>query len=105
MEGTVREDAGAQIRDGIKTLAKQGACPESLWPYDSAKFAKRPPASAFREAEKHQAILYQRLNPTLTQLKGCLAAGYPFAFGFTVVRLEILTLKPNPAVDPIRFAL
>lgn len=27
MKGRVREDAGAQIRDGIKTLAKQGACP------------------------------------------------------------------------------
>jgi len=84
VEGTVREDAGAQIRDGIKTLAKQGACPEALWPYDIAKFAKRPPAPAFREAEKHQAILYQRLTPTLSQLKGCLAAGYPFVFGFTV---------------------
>ncbi len=84
LEGTVREDAGAQIRDGIKTLAKQGACPEALWPYDIARFAKRPPAAAYREAEKHQAILYQRLNPTLTQLKGCLAEGYPFVFGFSV---------------------
>jgi C1A family cysteine protease len=84
LEGTVKEDAGAQIRDGIKTLAKQGACPESLWPYDIAKFAKRPPRAAYREAEKHQAILYQRLTPTLRQLKGCLAEGYPFVFGFSV---------------------
>jgi C1A family cysteine protease len=28
--------------------------------------------------------LYQRLVPTLNQLKGCLASGYPFVFGFTV---------------------
>lgn len=27
---------------------------------------------------------YQRLNQNLSQLQGCLAAGYPFAFGFTV---------------------
>ncbi|MBK7766096.1 MAG: hypothetical protein IPI44_08275 [Sulfuritalea sp.] len=40
MKGRVREDAGAQIRDGIKTLAKQGACPESLWPYDRARFGR-----------------------------------------------------------------
>jgi len=84
IEGTVREDAGAQIRDGIKTLAKQGACPETLWPYDVTKFAKRPPAPAYREAEEHQAIVYRRLTPTLTQLKGCLAEGYPFVFGFSV---------------------
>src|SRR3989440_2703094 len=28
MEGTVSTDSGAQIRDGIKSVAKQGACPE-----------------------------------------------------------------------------
>jgi C1A family cysteine protease len=30
------------------------------------------------------AILYQRLLPNLNQLKGCLALGYPFVFGFSV---------------------
>ena len=84
MEGTIREDAGAMIRDGIKTLAKQGACPERLWPYDIAKFAKKPPAPAYSEAEKHQAVLYQRVAQTPTQMKGCLAAGHPFVFGFSV---------------------
>ncbi len=29
MEGTVREDSGAMIRDGIKSLVKQGAAPET----------------------------------------------------------------------------
>lgn len=29
MEGTVNQDAGAMIRDGIKSLVKQGAAPES----------------------------------------------------------------------------
>ncbi len=33
MEGTVREDASAMIHDGIKTLVKQGAAPETAWPY------------------------------------------------------------------------
>jgi hypothetical protein len=28
MEGTVDSDSGAQIRDGIKSVAKQGVCPE-----------------------------------------------------------------------------
>ena len=32
MEGTVHSDAGAMIRDGIKSIAKQGTCAEKQWP-------------------------------------------------------------------------
>src|SRR5215471_16217728 len=84
MEGTVNADSGAMIRDGIKSLAKQGACPEKQWPYTITKFASKPTQSCYKEAEKHQAVSYQRLVQTLSQLKGCLASGYPFVFGFTV---------------------
>src|SRR5271157_3432572 len=31
LEGTVPTDSGAQIRDGIKSVASLGDCPESLW--------------------------------------------------------------------------
>ena len=41
IEGTVGSDAGAQIRDGIKVVAKQGVPPETDWPYDIAKFAQQ----------------------------------------------------------------
>src|SRR4030095_2793109 len=30
IEGTVDSDSGAMLRDGIKTVAKQGACPEPM---------------------------------------------------------------------------
>ena len=33
IEHTVGEDAGAMLRDGIKTLVKQGVCAEKKWPY------------------------------------------------------------------------
>ncbi len=56
MEGTVNEDGGAMIRDGIKSIAKQGVCPEKLWPYQINKFATKPPAACYKEALKHQAI-------------------------------------------------
>jgi C1A family cysteine protease len=84
MEGTVHSDSGAMIRDGIKSIAKQGVCSEKQWPYTIAKFTRKPAQTCYKEALKHQAVLYQRLVPTLTQLKGCLASGYPFVFGFTV---------------------
>ncbi len=34
LQPTVRSDAGAQIRDGVKSVAKAGVCPETEWPYD-----------------------------------------------------------------------
>lgn len=85
MEGSVSEDAGAEIRDGIKSVAQQGACPESLWPYDISKFTAKPPRSCYTDAMNHQALAYQRIDAgNLTQMKTCLAAGFPFVFGFTV---------------------
>jgi C1A family cysteine protease len=84
MENTVKSDAGAQIRDGIKSVGSVGACHEDLWPYDIAKFASKPTKTAFADAKKHRAVTYQRVARDLNQMKGCLAAGYPFVFGFTV---------------------
>jgi C1A family cysteine protease len=84
MEGTVDSDSGAQIRDGIKSVAKQGVCAEPLWPYQIEKFRARPPKKCYDAALGHRVVLYQRLVPTLNQLRACLASGYPFVFGFTV---------------------
>jgi C1A family cysteine protease len=84
MEGTVDEDAGAMIRDGIKSVAKQGAPHEGLWPYDAKAFRTKPSKPAYADARKHAAVLYQRVTQDLSQLRGCLAAGYPVVFGFSV---------------------
>ncbi len=84
MEGTISEDAGAMIRDGIKSVAKQGAPHESLWPYRIERFRQRPTRTAYKDALKHQAITYARVTPTRDQLRACLASGFPFVFGFSV---------------------
>jgi C1A family cysteine protease len=84
IEGTVGTDAGAMLRDGIKTLAKQGVCDEPRWPYAQSHFADKPPAPAYRAALSHQALSYQRLVQDAWQMKGCLASGFPFVFGFSV---------------------
>lgn len=84
IEGTVDSDSGAQIRDGVKSVNQQGAPPETDWPYDITKFRDKPSQQAYDDAAKHEAILYQRLTQTLPQLKGCLADGFPFIFGFVV---------------------
>jgi len=84
MEGTIGEDSGAQIRDGIKSVSKQGAPHEKLWPYTISKFRIKPSATAYADAARHPAVLYQRVVRDLQQMRGCLASGYPFVFGFTV---------------------
>ena len=84
MEGTVDSDAGAQIRDGIKSVATVGAPPERLWPYDISKFREAPPDSAVQAAKADQIVLYQRLIQDVDTMRGCIASGFPFVFGFTV---------------------
>jgi C1A family cysteine protease len=84
MEHTVNSDAGAMIRDGIKSISKEGVCPEPMWPYVIAKFTNKPPANCYAEAKNHQAVQYRRIVRTLPQMKACLAEGYPFVYGFTV---------------------
>jgi C1A family cysteine protease len=84
MEHSVQSDSGAQIRDGIKSVAHEGACTEKDWPYDIAKFTTKPGPPCYKSALKYRAVSYQRVVQTPSQFKGCLASGYPFVFGFTV---------------------
>jgi C1A family cysteine protease len=84
LEGKVAYDAGARLRDGIKVVAKHGAPPERLWPYEEDRFANEPPRRVYERAARHRAVGYKRLRQELDQLRGCLASGYPFVFGFSV---------------------
>ncbi len=83
IERSIATDSGAMLRDGIKTLARQGVCAETEWPYVISKFAVRPPPSCYRDGLNHQITSYQRIR-NLPEMKMCLAEGYPFVFGFTV---------------------
>ena len=83
IEHSVKSDSGAMIRDGIKTLKKQGVCSERKWPYVVSKFAVKPGPACYQEGLEHQILSYQRIV-TLDQMRACLAEGFPFVFGFTV---------------------
>jgi len=83
LEGTTSEDAGANLRDGIKSLNKWGACRETLWNYDPENTFTEPTDNSYQEAQKHKIGSYYKIVG-LTEMKQCLAGGFPFAFGFTV---------------------
>ena len=84
MERSVGQDAGAQIRDGMKSVNHIGACPETDWPYAITKFAQKPSTLAFKDARLGKALSYQRVVQTLDQMKGCLASGLPIVLGISV---------------------
>jgi C1A family cysteine protease len=84
IEKSVDQDSGAMIRDGIKSVAKLGAPHEQIWPYVIKEFRKKPSKAAYADARRHPAVLYQRIRQDIRQVRGCLASGFPFVFGFTV---------------------
>lgn len=83
VEGTINEDAGAIIRDGIKSLVTYGAPAETAWPYNIKKFTQKPTATAYKKALPKRIVSYQRLS-TVDDIKRCLASGSPVVFGFKV---------------------
>jgi hypothetical protein len=85
LENETGSDSGAYLRDGIKCIAATGICSEAGWPYDPGNFAEQPPDACYQAALTYKALSYFRLNNTdINELKSCLAAGFPFVFGFAV---------------------
>lgn len=84
MEGSIEYDNGTAIRDVMKVLAKQGVCPESMWPYIPEKFADRPTPECYLEALKNQSLSYHSVAQNRFQLHIALTAGFPVVFGFSV---------------------
>jgi C1A family cysteine protease len=84
IEGTVKSDSGAQIRDAVRVLATKGVGPETLWPYVPSKFTTPPPATYIKVASSDKALQYARVEQTQTAIEECLFKGFPIIFGFTV---------------------
>lgn len=75
-------DTGASIRDAFKAINKFGACSEKVWPYLTSKFAVIPPETAFKEAEDHQSIQYERIYPvTKEAIMDAVARGFAVVYG------------------------
>ena len=114
IENDVAEDAGANLSDGIKSLASLGVCPEPIWPYVDtpanqttqdfpvgSKPRTKPSAAAYAAAKKYVITKYERVEQTLQDLKTALASGYPIVFGITVYNSwlgsdPLLTTVPMP---------
>lgn len=85
LEGTVNEDSGASLRDCMKVMCGTGVPAEHMWAYDTSKFTVKPTKAVYDFAVQHKVSQYLRLdNRNVSELKHCIASGYPFIFGFSV---------------------
>lgn len=82
--GATKYDIGATIRDTMKVLNRWGVCKEQLWPYEQRKITNAPPKTAYRDAEKHQARAYRRLDRGVDSIRLAIATDRPVIFGFSV---------------------
>ncbi len=86
LDGTVPVDAGATIKNAIKTVAVTGVAKERLWPYKIPAFNVKPPKAAYDDASKnyHKALIYKRLSNSLQEAKTALVTGNALVIGFAV---------------------
>ena len=80
----VATDTGGRLRDGVKSLAKLGVCPEALWRYDVAQFAVKPDEACYADGRMNLAAKYGRVAQTAEALEQVLFSGKPVLFGFSV---------------------
>jgi C1A family cysteine protease len=111
IENDVDQDNGAEIRDGIKSVATQGVCPETEWPYSDqgTQFAVVPTPTCYADALKVKALSYQSAPQDAISIKTILASGRPIVFGFSVyesfesdeVASTGMVPMPSPTDSPI----
>lgn len=83
-EGTIKEDAGAEIRTGMKCINKYGFCSHRNWPFVPQKLKNKPNARAYMAGTLYKAAEYYRLNNNnINELKACLVSGNPFIMGYS----------------------
>jgi len=78
-------DNGTHISRACDALRKIGVCTETLWPYDTDKYAIAPPVSAIREAYVNKIQAFHRITSTgsdrITDILIHLHAGNPVVYG------------------------
>ena len=99
--GNEENDDGCSYRDAYRSLAKDGFCANELWPYDTSKFAEKPPQEAYDKANKTLVKKYMSLTPCLYAIQYAITQNLPVAFGTMIYEnfkdLDENFIAPRPS--------
>jgi hypothetical protein len=82
--GSIIQDNGSTIINGIRCLQKYGLCSEILLPYNTQNYALKPRPICYTTGLGYKCTTYSAVLQTLSTLQGCLINGQPFILGFRV---------------------
>lgn len=83
LDGTIEEDSGAYVRDGLQAVKTYGICTEALWPYDVDQFTTKPTAECYLDAESRKITNYQKIK-SVGDILDALNNLRPVVFGITI---------------------
>ncbi len=72
LNGEIKKDEGASLRDACKSINKVGVCEEKYMPYDVDKYSQPPSREAVTNASKYKITAYKSLG-SLDEIKQSLA--------------------------------
>lgn len=82
-EGTpLNQDDGCCICDAVQSVATQGVCPESEWPYVESQFSVTPPAQCYQDAL--QDLVLEKQAVDVADIPATLAQGQAVIGGLTL---------------------
>ena len=84
LAGCVGTNSAVSLRDGYRTVARVGACPEPMWPYVIRRFRRPPTPRCFDAAHHRRALAYYRIRRAIVDLRACLAQRFPFVLAMAV---------------------
>ncbi|CAF4063790.1 unnamed protein product, partial [Rotaria sordida] len=79
-------DKGCSMTKAIEALEEYGTCFESVWPYNISSVNVKPSDESFEQAKNYQITEALKININLSEMKACLAQGFPFAFGLRLYK-------------------
>ncbi|CAF4533888.1 unnamed protein product [Rotaria socialis] len=101
-------DNGTFIWAAIAGLKRHGCCKEGQYPFNPSSMNTQPPPECYTEGAKHRIKDAFQVPVTLNSMKGCLAEGFPFAFGLgTFLSFAQAQTNggrvptPNPMYEPL----
>jgi C1A family cysteine protease len=77
-------DSGADLQFGIVSLIKYGCCEEQYWPFYEHLINIQPNNQAYENGQNYCLDDFSRLSNNITQLRECLAEGYPFVMAIKI---------------------